>query len=187
MTELATELLRLHVMGAFNKESIMLLFRLNFSRLFSAAGVSALLLLSVPAISAQPSAFIGLGGAWSGGGTVSLSDGSTERIRCRANYRVGNGGTTLKQSLRCASDSYRFDLNSDVVSQGESISGAWSESSHNINGSLQGRVSGERIAVFVEAAGFAANLTLTTHGSRQSVSITSEGEIKRISLALVRG
>ena len=165
----------------------MVLFRLGFSRLFSAAGVSTLLLLSAPAISAQPSAFIGLGGAWSGGGTVSLSDGSTERIRCRANYRVGGGGTTLKQSLRCASDSYRFDLNSDVVSQGESISGTWSESSRNINGSLQGRASGERIAVFVEAAGFAANLTLTTHGSRQSVSIISQGEIKSVSLALVRG
>jgi hypothetical protein len=35
------------------------LFRLDFSRLFSVAGVSALLLLSAPAISAQPSAFIG--------------------------------------------------------------------------------------------------------------------------------
>jgi hypothetical protein len=165
----------------------MVLFRLDFSRLLSAAGVSALLLWSAPAISAQPSAFIGLGGAWSGGGTISLSDGSTERIRCRANYRVGGGGTTLKQSLRCASDSYRFDLNSDVVSQGESISGTWSESSRNINGSLLGRASGEFIAVFVEAAGFAAYLTLTTHGSRQSVSIISQGEIKSVSLALVRG
>ena len=165
----------------------MQLFRLDLSRLLSAAGVGALLLLSAPAISAQPSAFSGLGGAWSGGGTVSLSDGSTERIRCRANYRVGGGGTTLKQSLRCASDSYTFELNSDVVSQGESISGTWSESSRNINGSLLGRASGEFIAVFVEAAGFAANLTLTTHGSRQSVSIISQGEIKSVFLALVRG
>jgi hypothetical protein len=61
------------------KEIIMVLFRLDFSRLLSAAGVSALLLWSAPAISAQPSAFIGLGGAWSGGGTISLSDGSTEK------------------------------------------------------------------------------------------------------------
>src|ERR1700738_1855096 len=165
----------------------MQLFRLDLSRLLSAAGVGALVLLCAPAKSPQPSPFSGLGGAWSGGGTVSLSDGSTERIRCRTNYRVGGGGATLKQSLRCASDSYTFELNSDVVSQGESISGTWSESSRNINGSLQGGASGERIAVFVEAAGFAANLTLTTHGSRQSVSITSEGEIKKISLALVRG
>ncbi len=165
----------------------MMSFRLEFRRLFSAVGMSTLLLLSVPATGAQPSAFTDLGGAWTGGGTVSLSDGSTERIRCRANYSVGDGGTTLKQTLRCASDSYKFNLNSDVVSQGGSVSGTWSESSRNINGSLRGRASGDRITVFVEAAGFSANLTLTTHGSRQSISITSQGAIKNVSLALVRG
>jgi len=149
--------------------------------------MSTLLLLSAAATGAQPSAFTGLGGAWTGGGTVSLSDGSTERIRCRANYSVGGGGTTLKQTLRCASDSYKFDLDSDVVSQGGSVSGTWSESGRNINGSLRGRASGDRISVFVEAAGFSANLTLTTHGSRQSISITSQGDIKSVSLALVRG
>jgi hypothetical protein len=40
--------------------------------------------------------------------------------------------------------------------------------------------------VFVEAAGFAANLTLTTHGSGQSISINSQGEIRSVSLALMR-
>ncbi len=93
----------------------------------------------------------------------------------------------MKQTLRCASDSYKFDLDSDVVSQGGSVSGTWSESGRNINGSLRGRASGDRISVFVEAAGFSANLTLTTHGSRQSISITSQGDIKSVSLALVRG
>jgi len=164
----------------------MMLFRPDFRHLFAAVGVSTLLLLSAPAIGAQPSAFTGLGGAWSGGGTVSLSDGSTERIRCRANYSVDGEGTTLKQTLRCASDSYKFDLDSDVVSQGGSVSGTWSESSRNINGSLRGRAIGDRITVFVEAAGFAANLTLTTHGSRQSISINSQGEIRSVSLALMR-
>jgi hypothetical protein len=62
----------------------MMLFRPDFRNLFAAIGVSTFLLLSAPAIGAQPSALTGLGGAWSGCGTVSLSDGSTERIRCRA-------------------------------------------------------------------------------------------------------
>ncbi len=165
----------------------MMSFRLDFRRLFSAVVVSTLLLSSTPAFSAQRTAFTGLGGAWSGGGTISLSDGSTERIRCRANYSLGGGGTTLKQTLRCASDSYNFDLVSDVVIQGGSVSGTWNESSRNINGTLQGSASGDRIAVFVEAAGFAANLILTTHGARQSISISSQGAIKNVSLALVRG
>ena len=37
---------------------------------------------------AQSGAFAGMAGIWSGGGTITLDDGSTERIRCRATYAV---------------------------------------------------------------------------------------------------
>jgi hypothetical protein len=151
-----------------------------------AAGLVAGLVLSASASFAQSSPFAGFAGNWSGKGTVSLSDGSTENIRCRASYRVGDGGMALKQSLRCASDSYKFDLSSDVVSEGSQITGNWSEASRNLFGSLRGRASGGEIEVFVEAAGFAANLTLRAHGNRQSVWITSRGEIRSVSITMVR-
>src|ERR1700704_248651 len=54
--------------------------------------------------------YAGMAGSWRGGGTVTLDDGSTERIRCRATYQVGGGGNGLNQTLICASDSYKFDL-----------------------------------------------------------------------------
>ncbi len=76
---------------------------------------------------AQSGPFAGMAGVWSGGGTVTLDDGSSERIRCRATYAVGAGGTGLNQTLSCASDSYRFNLSSNVVSSGGSLSGTWSE------------------------------------------------------------
>jgi hypothetical protein len=41
--------------------------------------------------------------------------------------------------------------------------------------------------VFVQAAGFAANLTIRTQGNRQSVRITSKGEIRNVSITMVRG
>ena len=89
-----------------------------------AAGIGAVLLFSVSASQAQSSGpFAGFEGAWTGTGTVSLSDGSTERIRCKADYKVAGTGLSLKQALHCASDSYKFDLTSDVTSQGERISG----------------------------------------------------------------
>ena len=37
--------------------------------------------------------FAGMAGNWSGGGTVTLDDGSSERIRCRATYAVGAAAT----------------------------------------------------------------------------------------------
>ena len=102
--------------------------------------------------------FAGFDGTWSGAGTVALSNGTTEHIRCKADYKVNATGLGLKQNLHCASDSYKFDLSSDVTSQGDRISGNWSEKSRNIFGNLQGTAGGGQIDVFVEASGFAANL-----------------------------
>ena len=66
---------------------------------------------------AQSGPFSGLAGYWSGAGTVTLDDGSTERIRCRASYAVGDNGAGLNQTLVCASDSYKFDLKTNVIAE----------------------------------------------------------------------
>jgi hypothetical protein len=158
-----------------------------FGQTIKAAALGAALMLSVPAGNAQSSnPFAGFNGAWSGAGTVSLSDGTTERIRCKADYKVDGGGQNLKQSLRCASDSYKIDLSSDVTSQGGRISGNWSEASRNVFGSLQGTAGGGQIEVFVEANGFAANLTLRTSGNHQTVQISSKGEVRDVNITMVK-
>lgn len=170
--------------GSFVVKNVARLLLRSVCTVFAA---SAFLLL-IPSLSfAQAGPFDGLRGSWAGGGTISLSDGSTERIRCRANYTVAGSGSELRQSLRCASDSYKFDLSSNVVSVGGNVSGTWSDSTRNINGNLQGHASRNRIVVYVEAAGFAANLALTTSGNRQSVSILSKGEARKVSINMVRG
>lgn len=157
-------------------------------RAFNAGAVGAALLLSVAAGHAQSGGpFAGFDGSWSGTGTVALSDGSTERIRCKADYKVNSSGLGLKQSLHCASDSYKFDLSSDVTSQGDRISGNWSEKSRNLFGNLQGTAGAGQISVFVEAAGFAANLNLRTNGTKQSVQIESKGEIRGVNITMTRG
>lgn len=150
------------------------------------AGAVAMMLVSATPSFAQSGPFAGFAGTWTGTGTVSLSDGSNERIRCRATYNVGGDGSGLQQQLRCASDSYKFELASDVVARGSAISGSWSETSRNVNGTLQGTVSPGQIDVFVEAAGFAANLTLRATGNKQTVSISSKGEIRGVSITLSR-
>ncbi|HBY29571.1 MAG TPA: hypothetical protein DEH75_24015, partial [Bradyrhizobium sp.] len=111
----------------------------HYAQALGAVGVGAALMLSASAVHAQASGpFAGFAGSWTGTGTVALSNGTTERIRCKADYKVAPSGMNLKQSLHCASDSYKFDLSSDVTSQGDRISGNWSEASRNIFGNLQG-------------------------------------------------
>jgi hypothetical protein len=150
--------------------------------------VAALLIASVWASAsyAQSAPFAGMAGNWSGAGTVTLDDGSTERIRCRASYAVGAGGNGLQQSLTCASDSYKFNLTSNIMAQGSAVSGTWSESSRNINGNLEGRSGGGNFQVVATAPGFTAHLSLTTRGNKQTVVIRAENQFRGASISLSR-
>jgi hypothetical protein len=151
-------------------------------------GLATLLMAGVSgsASHAQSAPFAGLAGYWSGTGSVTLDDGSSERIRCRATYAVSGNGSGLNQTLTCASDSYKFDLKTNVVSEQGSISGGWSESSRGINGSLSGHASNGKFQVIATAAGFTANITLTTHGNKQSVVIRPDSHFKGASITLTR-
>jgi hypothetical protein len=127
-----------------------------------------------------------MAGVWSRGGTVTLDDGSTERIRCRATYAVGAGGNGLNQSLTCASDSYRFNLSSNVIARGSSLSGTWSETSRNVNGTVEGRAGNGTFQVIASAPGFNAQLSLHTSGNKQSVVIRSDSQFRGASISLTR-
>jgi hypothetical protein len=135
---------------------------------------------------AQSGPFSGMAGVWSGGGTVTLDDGSTERIRCRATYAVGRDGSGLNLSLTCASDSYRFNLAGNVVAQAGALSGTWSESSRGVSGNLEGRGANGNFQVVASAPGFSANISLTTRGNKQSVVIRAESQFRGASISLSR-
>ena len=150
--------------------------------------ISTLLVASVCGFAsyAQSGPFAGMAGNWSGGGTVTLDDGSSERLRCRATYAVGAGGTGLNLSLTCASDSYKFILSSNVVAQGGALSGTWSESSRGISGNLEGRGGNGNFQVVANAPSFAANLSLATQGNRQSIVIRAAAQFRGANIALTR-
>jgi len=135
---------------------------------------------------AQSAPFAGMAGVWSGAGTVTLDDGSSEKIRCRATYAVGDNGNGLNQSLVCASDSYKFDLKADMVAEQGALHGTWSEASRNINGILQGSARSGSFRVLATAPGFSADITLTTHGNTQNVSIAGSSSFKGATIALHR-
>jgi len=154
----------------------------------SPAGLALLATLSMPGVAtpAPMGPFAALAGSWSGGGTLTMADGRAERLRCRASYDVG-GGSNLSLNLRCASDSYNFDLRSDVEYQGGAIRGSWSESSRNASGTISGRADGNHIQASAIGPNFNANLSLATQGNHQTVSIRSAGtEISGVTVALNR-
>jgi hypothetical protein len=144
-------------------------------------------LVCANAFAAQSSPFAGMSGVWSGRGTILLADGGREAIRCRATYAVRSDGNALQQTLRCASDSYKFELSSNVVAANGRLSGTWSEATRGVNGEVQGTTSGGRFQVVVNAGNFTASLVLTTRGNSQSVAIRSEGsEFRGANITLSR-
>jgi len=118
-----------------------------------------------------------------------MSNGAAERIRCRATYAVSGAGRALQQTLRCASDSYRLEISSNVVSEGGALSGSWSEATRGVSGSISGRASGSQIVAYVAGAGFTARLDVRTQGNRQSVTIRPSGgtDVSAVSIALHKG
>ena len=161
---------------------------MSVSSLKKPALLFALLYLPAGAALAAPaSPFVAMAGTWSGGGVLSTSDGQQEQLRCRASYDVAGRGEQLRLNLRCASASYNFDLASEVEYRGGAISGSWSEASRNASGTLSGRAAGDHVEAAARGDSFSANLSLTTHGGHQTVSIHPQGtSITSVSLALNR-
>ncbi|MGX1322912.1 hypothetical protein AB7M17_006365 [Bradyrhizobium sp. USDA 377] len=131
---------------------------------------------------AQSGPFAPMAGSWSGGGTVTLDDGSTERIRCRAKYAPI--GPTMELSLTCASDAYKFNLGANVRAEGNAITGSWSEASRNISGALQGRGGGGNFEVVASTAGFNANIALRTSGNKQTVTIRADSQFRGANISM---
>ena len=87
-------------------------------KLAAAAGLAAA--LAATAAAAGP--IEDLDGYWSGGGTVVLSDG-TERVKCAVRYKVGQGGTQIRQTLRCASADYSINGTAEFSVKGAQVDG----------------------------------------------------------------
>jgi hypothetical protein len=156
---------------------------------FVAAAVCVIVLSLSPPTSyaSQQGPFADLSGDWSGGGTVTLSSGSNEKIRCRATYDSQAAGNNLKLALRCASDSYNVDFRGTAINSGGNMTGDWFESTNQAAGQFFGSIKGNRIDARIEGQNFAAFFNMTTHGNRQSVSLRSPGSrVSSVTMALTR-
>jgi hypothetical protein len=158
----------------------------GLGRTMIAIGVT---LVSLPGFAQQTGPFSGLAGHWSGGGAITLSDGSTERIHCRATYAVAATGAALNQTLSCASASYNLHVTANVVSNGGGVSGSWSEATHSVSGSISGRANSSDIQAYVSGAGFVASIGIRTHGGGQSVTIRPQSgtDVRAVSVSLRKG
>lgn len=145
-------------------------------------------MLVLPCLSvAQESVFANLQGSWTGDGTITASDGHAERLRCRTKYILSPSGQNLDQQLRCASDTYRFDVNSGLVRKGNEIAGTWTETTRHVTGSVSAQETGGSIAAKISGPSFAAQMTITIKDDQQHIEIApNSGDIKSVTIDLAR-
>ena len=159
----------------------------NAKSIVAVAAAASLLGLAAPhAAQAFSSPFTALSGSWSGGGTITMSSGTKERIRCRAKYDVDGAGANLDLTLRCASDSYNFELQSNVAHSNGALSGTWAEMTRHVGGNIEGSARGSNINVRVSGV-LSAMLAVNTNANSQSISIEAPGsEMSQVAISLSR-
>jgi hypothetical protein len=155
---------------------------------FAAVGAAALAFVGMPApVQAAGTPFEALSGSWAGGGTITMASGTKERLRCRARYDVNGSGSAVDLRLRCASDSFTFELQSNAGYQNGAVTGNWSETTRGVGGSLEGSARGNRINVRVSGV-ISALLAVSTNANQQSISIEAPGtDMAAVAISMSRG
>jgi hypothetical protein len=126
-------------------------------------------------------------GSWRGSGRIVTTNGGAEKISCRADFSAASQGEALSQKLVCASDSYRFDIHSFVVTDAQGVQGHWEEATHQVSGQVVGKVADGQFDGNIVATGFSAAISFRVSGHRQSVVITPQGgDIAKVDIVMSR-
>ena len=147
------------------------------ARSLTALGVaSAILLWPGIGMSETGGPFVAFVGSWRGSGQATIKDGHHERrSRNIAAFRAPQRAWSATISLVCASDSYRFNVESYVEAQGQNIHGHWEETTRKVQGDLTGRVEGGQFRGTVTGGLFSVDMSIRATERAQAVSMVPHG------------
>jgi hypothetical protein len=112
-------------------------------------------------------------GSWSGSGQIRYDDGGSEGVRCNAYYT--GSAERLRLAIRCRSDSTEVEIRGLLTRQGDQLSGTWEERTFNVSGEAKGRMTGDKMSLSISGGGFSGSMSVGYAGSRQTVTITTQG------------
>lgn len=141
---------------------------------FVGAVLAAALMTQSLGASAADNAFASLDGAWSGGGTVKLENGKTERLKCKGYYTSKAGGQGLGMAINCGNAGFKINMRAALTSSGSQISGTWEEREFNQTGNVSGKSTATGFSLSFSGA-ISGSMTVSMSGASQSVSISTGG------------
>jgi hypothetical protein len=126
-----------------------------------------------------------MNGYWSGNGSVVLSNGNTERVKCSVFYKISEGGTQIRQAMRCASADYKIDALAELRVNGEKVSGSWEEKTYSATGEVTGKFTDNNFVLSIKGANFTAAMNLSLSDCKQNISIAPQGlDVTKINIGL---
>ena len=100
-------------------------------------------------------------GSWSGGGSVKLTSGQVEKVRCRIRYEKGSGRTVVLY-VKCAHSNGSFQVSGRIVKLSNSYySGRLYSEQYGTAGDVGVSVSGNRQTVTAKSSKGTATVILT--------------------------
>jgi hypothetical protein len=122
-------------------------------------------------------------GYWSGVGTVTWTNGTTEQLKCVATYRPGP--EQVRQNLRCASQGYSISASVELKIIGEAVTGTWEEKTYSANGAITGKVNEKGFVLSIVGPTFSADMTVDHTTCKQAIDIDPKGiDVAKIKIGL---
>lgn len=158
--------------------------RTLFAAALAAAYVSAT--AAHPAWAGASGLFKRLAGSWHGSGTLTLSDGTRDRISCRG-YYVPKSEAGLSIAILCNSPNQKIEIRSRVREAGRGISGDWEERTFNATGQLSGRATDSSMRLAVSGS-ISGTISVSLKGRSHSVTVSASGTgFKTVAIDLAPG
>jgi hypothetical protein len=128
-----------------------------------------------------------LSGYWTGNGSISLTNGKVERVKCNVLYKA-EGNAQIRQTMRCASADYSINSLADLrLTKTGQVSGTWEERTYAAKGDVSGRFGGDSFALSIQGANFSAAMNVSLASCKQSLNITPQGlDVTRVSISLAK-
>ena len=159
--------------------------RAPFGKFAALLVISALSAWPTVSFAASAGPFRPFLGNWQGSGSITSSDDRREPITCRATYQNGDDDSSLTQSLVCASDSFRLNIETNATAADGQLQGQWQETTRGVQGQLSGQIGRGDFEGTVTGAGFTAQISIRAAGKRQEVHIQpSAGDIRSVDISL---
>ena len=113
-----------------------------------------------------------LAGRWVGLAVMTPKSGPASNFKCIVTYLPRKGAPGMEQNLRCDNGAdFKLHAATELVVEGETITGRWKDKINEIDGSLSGNVTPDGFDVRLTGRHFDARMAVAGQGCDQSVKV----------------